>query len=248
MPSEIEVCPGETADISSLVTNSGDDCLTDVILTQDGSILATIDRMEPGEFKVIDTRTVISGNSTLQFAVTGKDTLGHSRSESANVCARTVVSAVKVFVSASPPTVVPGGNAKLTCTVVNTGSIPLYSIFVISKEFGPLGNIDYLAPKRQMMISADRTIDKAVDDKITVEGFTQDKKPVRGSCPLNIGLLNLPGHEYKRPHLSRTRPIPTAPHQDGGANINCGNSEPAPRRYQMKRRLLQKSLEQLQRM
>ena len=108
MPPEIEVCPGETADISSLVTNSGDDCLTDVILTQDGSILATIGRMEPGEFKVIDTRTVISGNSTLQFTVTGKDALGQSRSESVNVNARTVISAIKAFVSASPPTVAHG--------------------------------------------------------------------------------------------------------------------------------------------
>ena len=108
-----------------------------------------------------------------------------------------------------------GSNTKLTCTVVNTGSVPLYSIFVISKEFGPLGNIDYLAPKRQMMITAEKAIDKAVDDKITVEGFTQDKKPVRGSCLLNIGLLNLPGLNIKDLHSQRTRPTPTVPHQDG---------------------------------
>ena len=52
MPSELDVCPGETAEISCLVSNSGDDHLTDVLLTQDGSALATIGQMEPGEFKV----------------------------------------------------------------------------------------------------------------------------------------------------------------------------------------------------
>ena len=223
MPPEIEVCPGESADISSLVTNSGDDCLTDVILTQDGSILATIGRMEPGDFKVIDTRTVISGNSTLQFTVTGKDALGQSKSESINVNARTVISAIKAFVSASPPTVAQGRKSKLTCTVVNTGSVPLYSIFVISKEFGPLGNIDYLAPKRQMMITAEKAIEKAVDDKITVEGFTQDKKPVRGSCLLSIGLLNIPGLNIKDP-LSEGQALPRQSHTKmAEANINCGN-------------------------
>jgi hypothetical protein len=221
MPPEIEACPGETADISSLVTNSGDDCLTDVTLSQDGSILATIGRMEPGQFKVIDTPTVISGNTTLHFTVTGKDALGQSRSESVNVNAMTVVSAIKAFVSASPPTVTPGSKAKLTCTVVNTGSIPLYSIFVISKEFGPLGNIDYLAPKRQIMITAEKTIDNAVDDKITVEGFTQDKKPVRGSCLLNIGLLNIPGLNIKDHNLQG--PAQESRTKIAEADINYGN-------------------------
>ena len=51
MPTEIEVCPGDTAEISSLVTNSGDDRLLGVVITQNGSTLATIGSLEPGEFK-----------------------------------------------------------------------------------------------------------------------------------------------------------------------------------------------------
>jgi hypothetical protein len=159
----------------------------------------------------------------LQFTVTGKDALGQIRSKNVDVNARTVISAIKAFVSASPPTVAMGSNTKLTCTVVNTGSVPLYSIFVISKEFGPLGNIDYLAPKRQMMITAEKSIDKAVDDRITVEGFTQDKKPVRGSCLLNIGLLNLPGMDIKGLHSQRPAlPQPSRTKMDV-ADVNCGN-------------------------
>ncbi len=40
MPSEIEVCPDEAAEISVLITNSGDDRLEDVALTLNGSTLA----------------------------------------------------------------------------------------------------------------------------------------------------------------------------------------------------------------
>ena len=97
-------CPGETADMSALITNTGDDALTDVVVTQDGSILATLDRIEAGEFKVVDSRTVILANSTIQFDVAGKDSRGQTWSDAASVRATTVVSALKVFVSASPPT------------------------------------------------------------------------------------------------------------------------------------------------
>ncbi len=108
MPQEIEVCPGDTAEISSLVTNSGDDRLSDVVITQNGSTLATIGSLEPGEFKVVDSRTVISGNCTIQFAVRGKDSSGKIWSDEASMKARTAVTALKVFASASPPAVMPG--------------------------------------------------------------------------------------------------------------------------------------------
>ena len=189
MPTEIEVCPGDTAEISSLVTNSGDDRLLGVVITQNGSTLATIGSLEPGEFRVVDSRTVISSNCTIQFAASGKDSSGKMWSDEANVKARAVVTALRVFASASPPAVVPGERANLTCTVANTGSVPLYSIFVISKNLGPLGNIDYLSPKHQKVIYSEKAITNAGTDTITAEGFTQDKKPVRGSCSLDIGLM-----------------------------------------------------------
>jgi hypothetical protein len=179
MPPELEVCPGETADISALVTNSGDDALEDVILTQDGSTLATIDRIDPGEFRVVNSRTVISANSTIQLEVSGKDSRGQTWSDAGSVKATVVVSAIKVFVSASPPAVTSGGSANITCTVANTGSVPLYNIFVISKQFGPLGNIEYLAPKRQTTVFSLKSVEKAVSDVIFAEGFTQDRKSVR---------------------------------------------------------------------
>jgi hypothetical protein len=223
MPQELVGCPGETGEISCLVTNSGDDVLTDVVLSQDGSALASIDRLDPGEFKVVASRTVISANSTLQFAVTGKDSRSRTWSDAASVNAKVVVTALKVFVSASPPTVAPGNSTKLTCTVANTGSIPLYSIFVISKKLGPLGNIDYLAPKRQMMVTAEKAILEEVDDVISAEGFTQEKKPVRGICSLHIGLLKYPGLEMKGTILDGSYRSRASGTPMEAANLGCGN-------------------------
>jgi hypothetical protein len=217
MPLEIEVCPGDTAEISSLVTNSGDDRLSGVVITQNGSTLATIGSLEPGEFKVVDSRTVISGNCTIQFAIRGKDSSGKIWSDEASAKARTVVTALKVFASASPHAVMPGEISNLSCTVANTGSVPLYSIFVISKKLGPLGNIDYLSPKHQMVIYAEKAVTKAGADTITVEGFTQDKKLVLGSCSLNIDLLRGTA-QVKGSDSGSLNSVRMAP-----ANISCGN-------------------------
>lgn len=222
MPPELEVCPGETADINALITNSGDDALTDVMLAQDGSILATIDRIEPGEFRVVNSRTVISSNSTIHLEVSGRDSRGQTWSDAGLVKATIVVSALKVFVSASPPAVTLGGSANLTCTVANTGSVPIYNIFVISKQFGPLGNIEYLAPKRQTTVFSLKSVEKAVDDVVFAEGFTQDRKSVRGSCDLHIDLLASPRKETESlaPDSTKSQDLGT---RILGANISCGN-------------------------
>ena len=158
MPSEIEVCPDEAAVISVLVTNSGDDRLEDVAITLNGTTLATLGSLQPGEFKVIDSKTVVSGNCTIQFEAMGKDSRGLTLSDRASVKVTAVVAALKLFVSSSPPAIVPGEKSLLTCTVANTGMVPLYSIFVISKRLGPLGNIEYLSPKRQMTVAAEKMV------------------------------------------------------------------------------------------
>lgn len=194
MPSQMEVCPGEIAEISCLITNVGDDPLTDILLSQNRSALASIDALAPGEFRLIDSRTVIPSNSTLQFLAEGKDSSGRTWSDEACASVKTVIASLKIFSSVSPSTVVLGGSANLTCTVANTGSVPLYSIFVISKKFGPLGTIDFLPPKRQKTISAGKVVTQEVDDSITAEGFTQDKTSIKSlPCPLRIAVRKTPG-------------------------------------------------------
>ncbi|MDD1762946.1 MAG: hypothetical protein LUQ59_12010, partial [Methanothrix sp.] len=103
-----------------------------------------------------------------------------------------VVASLKIFAGASPAAVKPGESCRISCTVANTGKVPLYSIFVISKRLGPLGNIDYLSPKRQMTVESEKNITDALDDVVTAEGFTEDKKSVRAQFNLRIELLNGP--------------------------------------------------------
>ena len=223
MPAEIEVCPDEAAEISVLVTNSGDDRLENVALTLNGSTLATLGELQPGEFRVIKSKTVISDNCTIQFEATGRDSRGSTLSDRANVKVAAVVAALKIFVSSSPPAIVPGEKSLLTCTVANTGSVPLYSIFVISKKLGPLGNIDYLLPKRQTTVASEKMVSEAIDDTITAEGFTQDQKPVRGTFSLSLKLLRSPGQVLEASESQASSPLQPSAVTMASANISFGN-------------------------
>lgn len=225
-PARVEVCPGEEANVSCLITNAGNDDLQKISLYQQGTVLATLDRLAPGDFRVVDTRTAIPDNATLNFDVQGTDSRGQVWSDSAAVVADVVITSLKVFASASPQSVIPGNATRITCTVANTGSIPLDSIFVISKAFGPLGTIDFLPPKRQKTICAEKMISDAVVDTISVEGFTQEKNSVRGSCQLSIEVLRLPGKEIEiRPQAQSEATAADAP--DGieikSVKVRCGD-------------------------
>ncbi|MDD4448980.1 MAG: hypothetical protein PHN61_15050, partial [Methanothrix sp.] len=220
MPSEIEVCPGDAAEVSVLVTNSGDDRLDNVILSLNGSTLSSLGSLQPGEFRVIDSKTVISNNCTIQFEARGKDSRGLILSDASVVKVSVVITSLKIFASSSPPAIVPGEKSILTCTVANTGIVPLYSIFVISKKLGPLGNIDYLSPKRQMTVVAEKTVSEAIDDTIIAEGFTQDKKPVRCTFGLSLKLLGSPDQISEAPEDEATLPSGV---RMAYANITFGN-------------------------
>lgn len=196
-PGIVEVCPGEEAEISCLITNIGNDDLQDIVLYQQGSALATLDRLAPGDFRVVDSRTAVKDNTTIEFEVMGRDSQGQVWSDSAEVEADVVITALKVFASASPQSVVPGNTTRITCTVANTGSTPLYNVFVISKAFGPLGTIDSLLPKRQKTVSAEKVVMDGIEDSISAEGFTQQRNSVRSFCQLKIDVLKLPGMQMQ---------------------------------------------------
>jgi hypothetical protein len=223
MPSEIEVSPGEAAEISVLITNSGDDRLEDVVLTLNGSTLSSLGSLQPGEFRVINSKTVIFDNCTIQFEARGKDSRGLTLSDGSAVKVAAVVAALKIFVSSSPPAIVPGEKSLLTCTVANTGIVPLYSIFVISKRLGALGNIEYLSPKRQMTVTLEKMVVEAIDDTIIAEGFTQDKKPVRGTFDLSLKLLRSPGLIQDVAESRASSPLLPSAVTMASANISVGN-------------------------
>ncbi|MGB5100539.1 MAG: hypothetical protein WBN94_08085 [Methanothrix sp.] len=220
MPSEIEVSPGEAAEISVLITNSGDDRLDDVVLALNGSTQSSLGSLLPGEFRVINSKTRIYDNCTIQFEASGKDSRGFTLSDGSAAKVAAVVAALKIFVSSSPPAIVPGEKCLLTCTVANTGIVPLYSIFVISKRLGPMGNIEYLSPKHQMTVTAEKTVNESIDDIIIAEGFTQDRKPVRGTFSLSLKRLSSPGQVVEAPEVEALQPSAV---NMASADISIGN-------------------------
>lgn len=220
MPSEVEVCPGEEAEVNVLVSNTGDDRLDDVVIALNGSTIAALGDLSPGEFRVIDTKTRISGNCSILFEALGKDSLGLTHFEQSSVRTTCVVAALKVFASSSPAAAVPGESCKITCTVANTGMVPLNGIFVISKHLGPIGTIDFLSPKRQMTVTAQKTVSEAIEDTITVEGFTQDRSSVKGSFPLSLKLLSSPGKASQAEDSESDQPLAVS---TASAQIRFGN-------------------------
>ena len=227
MPSEIEVCPDEVALVNVLVTNSGDDRLENVALTLNGTTLATLGSLQPDEFRVIDSKTVVSNNCTIQFEATGRDSRGRVLSDRASAKVATVVAALKIFVSSSPPAIVPGEKSLLTCTVANTGMVPLYGIFVISKRLGPLGNIEYISPKRQMTVAAEKIVSDAVDDTMIAEGFAQNKRICARHFPIESEAPQLasPGHGgFQQSHI---QPLATVCREDGIGQHRHRQCQPA---------------------
>jgi uncharacterized membrane protein len=211
-PAEVDVCRGEAAEFSLLVTNAGDDLLSDIVLGQGGGILATLEGLEPGEFRVIEVALAVPQSSTLEFQVQGTDSNGRTWTAAAQAQARIVTSALKISARASPFIVKPGQSSKITCMVRNTGSIPLYNIFVISKTFGPLGTIDYLPPKGRQEVVAEATVSADVQDSISAEGFTQEKESVRGTAQVRIAVMG-EGEAVKgggAPQTEETKPKITA--------------------------------------
>ena len=190
MPTEVEACPGEEGKANILVSNSGDDVLDNVLLRLNGSAIATIGKLLPGEFRVIQSKTTIIGNCSLEFEALGEDSVNKIQSDAATVKVNCVRLSLKVFASASPAVVSPGESCEITCIVANTGKVTLNDIFVISKRLGPLGHIDCLYPKRQMTVTTNKSVSSAIEDTITAEGFTQERTSVRASTTLSIELVS----------------------------------------------------------
>jgi hypothetical protein len=187
-PSDVEAFVGEDVNLTCLVTNTGNDDLTNMVLFENGDALDRIEGLSPGEFHVFSPNMKIASNSTLDFRVQGTDSLGRTWSDSSKSRASLVTSSVKISVIA-PESVKSGDVARITCTLDNPGSVPLYNILANSKTFGPLGLIDYLAPKQQKTLTADEPVNEEVKDVIKAEGVTSAKLPVTGSCNLHIAVV-----------------------------------------------------------
>jgi hypothetical protein len=186
-PSDVQAFVGEDVNFICLVTNTGNDALTNVVLAENGDSLDRIDSLSPGEFHVFSPNLKIKSNSTIDFSVKGEDYLGRTWSASTQSRASLVTSSIKMSVKA-PDSVKSGESARITCTLDNLGSVPVYNILANSKTFGPLGLVEYLAPKQQKTLTVDEQVNEEITDEIKAEGVTSTKSPVIDSCKLHISV------------------------------------------------------------
>ena len=226
-PSDVEAFVGEGVNLTCLVTNTGNDALTNVVLTENGDTLDMIEGLSPGEFHVFSPNMKIASNSSLDFSVQGTDSLGRTWSDSSKSRASLVTSSVKISVRA-PESVKSGDVARITCTLDNPGSVPLYNILANSKIFGPLGLIDYLAPKQHKILTADEPVNEEVKDVIKAEGVTSAKLPVTDSCNLHISVVGLSAAASGQQKPTADKEVGSALgskndfKQNSGAGLNSG--------------------------
>ncbi len=210
MPAEIITFAGEAVEITCLVTNTGNDDLKNVVLSQDGDILDRVEKLSPEEFQVFSPKLNLASNATLDFRSKGEDSLGRSWSDASQAKVTVVTSAIKIYAN-GPASVKAGDNAKITCTLYNPGNVSLSNILVESKAFGPLGIIEHLAPKQQKVLSVDEQVTAEIKDEIKAVGMTSAKRPVTDSCKLHISVLSRPSLSISRePPLPQIQPKPLA--------------------------------------
>lgn len=224
MPSQIDVCPGDVANVSCLITNNGDDQLENIILREEEGVLANLGSLAPGEFRLVTPNLLIACNRTLRFEAAGKDTRGHLWKSSATSAARMIMAGLVLKAEATPATVRFGQKATIRCSVENRGSLPLYNIFVISKIFGPLGTVDYLPSKRTKTLTCERPVTMDVSDTITAEGFTTAKASVVDRKEIRIRLT---ASQVRRPDAEMLTTLSTAATIE--ANTSAGSVEQSAR-------------------
>ncbi|HWQ20913.1 MAG TPA: hypothetical protein VN455_14125 [Methanotrichaceae archaeon] len=191
-PSDISACFGQEIDITCVVSNSGNDLLTGIGLYRDGTQAAKIDKLAPGDFRVFSSKFKASSNRTIAFKATGSDSRSRPWSDESSVNISLARYAIKLSASPEPDLVPAGGQSRITCTVDNPSNVSIYDVFIISKTFGPLGTIDFIAPGSQKSITAVEKIDQEISDLVTAEGFTSAKESVRDRCDLKISLTQKP--------------------------------------------------------
>jgi len=192
-PIEVEACPEQVFNLTCLVTNSGDDPLRDVTLSEKGlGTLEKIGRLEPGDFKVATLDFFAETNTTFKLKAEGIDSRGNALTDSKDVAVNLVSANIELTVSADPPETTSGGVVNVVCTVENRGDVPIFSTFVMGRSLGHLGTIDYISPGSSRTLEREIEVSEEVEDEITAEGFTKDRASVRDQAILSVGLIEPP--------------------------------------------------------
>jgi len=190
MPSRVISSAGDAFNVSCLVTNSGTDLLYDVRISESElGTVASLGDLAPGEFRTVNPSVSVNENRTLIFTAAGRDARGRIWSADAKSEAVVLESALDLKVSVSPAAARFGEKVTISCIVENVGGVPLQEIFVTSRVIGPLGSIDFLAPKQRKTVTMTIPLTMDVSDTVTAEGLTPSRSHVLDREPLSIRLL-----------------------------------------------------------
>jgi len=188
-PAEVEACPEKVFNLTCLLTNSGDDLLKDVTLSEKSlGTLENIGRLEPGDFKVATLDFFAETNTTFSLEAKGTDSMGKTWTDSQDVAVKLVSANIELSVRADPLETTPGGTVNVVCTVKNQGNVPIFSTFIMGKSLKHLGNIDYISPGSSRTLEKEIDVSEEIEDEITAEGFTRDGASVRDREILHVGL------------------------------------------------------------
>ncbi|MDH7597275.1 MAG: hypothetical protein QHG98_05995 [Methanothrix sp.] len=190
MPARVMSPAGDAFNVSCLVSNPGTDLLYDVRISEsEFGTVASIGDLAPGEFRTATPSLSVNENRTLIFKATGRDARGRIWSADA-ICEAVVVdAALDLKLSVSPSAARFGDKVTISCTVENVGGVPLQEIFVTSRVIGPMGSIDFLAPKQRKTVTMTIPLTMDISDTVTAEGLTPSRSHLLDREPLRIRLL-----------------------------------------------------------
>jgi len=188
-PPEVEACPEQAFNLTCLVTNSGDDILKDVIISEKSlGTLEKMGRLEPGDFRVVTLDFFAETNTTFSLEAKGVDSMGKTWTDSQDVAVKLVSANIELFVRADPPETAPGDTVNVVCTVTNGGDVPIFSTFIMSGSLGHLGTIDYISPGSSRALEKEIEVSEEIEAEITAEGFTKERASVRDQAILSVDL------------------------------------------------------------
>ncbi len=155
------------------VTNSGEDTLTDVVLTDDilGDIPLPKTTLAPGETISVDVDAELTVSTTNVADVVGYDALGLMVTDDDPAHVDIYNPSISIVKSADPVVGLPGDLFEYTYLVTNTGDITLTDVTVEDNILGPIGFVASLAPDAMVTFTVTVPVDVDTTNIGSVIGY-----------------------------------------------------------------------------
>ena len=213
-PSRVEASQKRPFNLTFVVTNTGDDVLRDVTLSEKSlGTLERIGRLEAGDFKVVTIDFLAEKNTTFRLEAAGTDSRGEIWRDSREVEVKIVSASISFTVRADPAQTAPGGTVEVISTVENRGDTPIFSTFIMSSSLEHLGTIDYISPGSSRTVVKRIEVSSDIEEEITAEGFTRERASVRDTDVLRV-VVKEPQTDPREDH-PREDPDPSTPAVSG---------------------------------